>query len=141
MQATSSTGAAPDARSCTTAAISATNCSDRKAAPNLRQLAPSGSSTSFRCGKPLTAIGPGNPFSRRSRVLFGNTGAVESDRWGVPRTMFGDVPEDFYGLVGRMTLVAGLLEDRLHVLFCALARLPQDCMARGVRDRVDQRVP
>lgn len=43
--------------------------------------------------------------------------------------MFGDVPEDFYGLVGRVALVAALLEDRLHVLFCALAHAPQDCMA------------
>jgi len=43
--------------------------------------------------------------------------------------MFGDVPEDFYGLVGRVTLVATLLEDRLHVLYCALARAPQDSKA------------
>lgn len=40
--------------------------------------------------------------------------------------MFGEVHEDFYGLVGRVALVAALLEDRLHVLFCALALAPQD---------------
>ncbi len=43
--------------------------------------------------------------------------------------MFGAVDEDFYGLVGRVALVASLLEDRLHVLFCALASAPQDRLA------------
>lgn len=43
--------------------------------------------------------------------------------------MFGAVNEDFYGLVGRVALVATLLEDRLHVLFCALASAPQDRLA------------
>ena len=43
--------------------------------------------------------------------------------------MFGAVGEDFYGLVGRVALVATLLENRLHVLFCALASAPQDCLA------------
>ncbi len=58
-----------------------------------------------------------------------NTEVVEADRWGVPAGMFGPVNEDFYGLVGRVALVATLLEDRLHVLFCSLARVPQDRMA------------
>lgn len=43
--------------------------------------------------------------------------------------MFGAVDEDFYGLVGRVALVATLLEDRLHVLFCVLAQAPQDSRA------------
>lgn len=43
--------------------------------------------------------------------------------------MFGVVDEDFYGLVGRVALVATLLEDRLHVLLCSLASAPQDCLA------------
>ena len=51
------------------------------------------------------------------------------DRWGVPAAMFGDAPEDFYSLVGRVALISALLEDRLHVLYCALARAPQDCLA------------
>lgn len=54
---------------------------------------------------------------------------MESDRWGVPPGMFGAVDEDFYGLVGRVALVAALLEDRLHVLFCALSFAPQDRLA------------
>jgi hypothetical protein len=70
---------------------------------------------------------------------------VDSDRWGVPRRMFGDVGEDFYGLVGRVALVATVLEDRLHVLFCALANASQEHLAgapgtmlvRECRERLD----
>jgi uncharacterized protein YbdZ (MbtH family) len=54
---------------------------------------------------------------------------MEPDRWGVPSWMFGSVDEDFYGLVGRITMVATLLEDRLHVLFGALAGTEQDYLA------------
>jgi len=43
--------------------------------------------------------------------------------------MFGNVPEHFYGLVGRIALLAGLLEDRLHVLFCVLENASQDQLA------------
>lgn len=65
---------------------------------------------------------------------------------GVPETMFGDVPEDFYSLVGRVTMVAALLENRLHVLFCVLANAPQDRLAgepgkrliRECRQRLDR---
>jgi hypothetical protein len=52
--------------------------------------------------------------------------AMETDRWGVPHNMFGAIGEDIYGLVGRITLVSAVLEDRLHVLFCALASAPQE---------------
>ncbi len=48
------------------------------------------------------------------------------DRWGVPHNMFGAIGEDFYGLVGRIVLVSALLENRLHVLFCALASAPEE---------------
>lgn len=75
----------------------------------------------------------------------GDTDAVESDQWGVPQRMFGDVEEDFYGLVGRITLVAALFEDRLHVLYSAVAQAPQECLAgqsgtlliEGCRQRLD----
>jgi hypothetical protein len=40
--------------------------------------------------------------------------------------MFGAVDDDFYGLVGRIALVAALLEDRLYVLYGQLALKPQD---------------
>jgi hypothetical protein len=43
--------------------------------------------------------------------------------------MFGAVEDDFYGLVGRITLVSALLEDRLYVLYCQLARRPPDELA------------
>jgi len=74
-----------------------------------------------------------------------NTELVDSDRWGIPAQMFGAVGDDFYGIVGRIVLVAALLEDRLHVLFCALANAPQDRLAgdagtrliRECRERLD----
>ncbi len=51
------------------------------------------------------------------------------DRYGIPVSTFGDVPESFYGLVGRVALLAALLEDRLHVLFCALDGAAQERLA------------
>jgi hypothetical protein len=43
-----------------------------------------------------------------------------ADRFGVPDQMFGHVPDDFYGLIGRIALVATLLEDRVLGLLWAL---------------------
>jgi hypothetical protein len=43
-----------------------------------------------------------------------------SDRFGIPENMFGPVPEDFYALVGRIALVATLVEDRLLAILWAL---------------------
>jgi hypothetical protein len=40
--------------------------------------------------------------------------------------MFGVVEDDFYGLVGRIVLVAALLEDRPYVLYGQLAIKPPD---------------
>lgn len=47
------------------------------------------------------------------------------DRFGVPAQMFGQVPDDFYGLIGRVALVATLLEDRVLGLLWALDEEPQ----------------
>lgn len=44
------------------------------------------------------------------------------DRFGVPTQMFGQVPDDFYGLIA---LVATLLEDRVLSLLWALDDEPQ----------------
>lgn len=35
--------------------------------------------------------------------------------------MFGPVDDDFYGIVGRIVMVAAILEDRLYVLYCQLS--------------------
>lgn len=47
------------------------------------------------------------------------------DRFGIPARMFGPVPEEFYGLIGRVTMVAALLEDRLVVLLTEMTSSPQ----------------
>lgn len=39
--------------------------------------------------------------------------------------MFGDVDDEFYGLVGRIALLATLLENRLHVLYGGLTAAPE----------------
>jgi hypothetical protein len=59
----------------------------------------------------------------------GNAGAVDPDPYGIPSTRFGDVPEFFYGLLGRIAMLSALLEDRLHVLSGVLAQAPQECLA------------
>jgi hypothetical protein len=48
-----------------------------------------------------------------------------ADRFAVPDQMFGHVPDDFYGLIGRIALVATLLEDRVLGLLWALDEEPQ----------------
>lgn len=35
------------------------------------------------------------------------------DQYGVPDNMFGHVPEEFYGMIGRVVMVAAVLEMRL----------------------------
>ena len=52
-----------------------------------------------------------------------------TDRYGIPGRLFGSVPEDIYGLIGRVTMLSALLENRLHVLLCTLASAPQDWLA------------
>jgi len=43
---------------------------------------------------------------------------METDRFGIPVNTSGPVPEDFYALIGRITVLAALLEDRLHLCVC-----------------------
>ncbi len=45
---------------------------------------------------------------------------VSTDTYGVPDGLFGHVPEDFYALVGRIVLVASLVENHLLELVWAL---------------------
>jgi len=49
----------------------------------------------------------------------------EPDRFGVPARFFGAADEDFYAVLGRVVMVAALLEDRLLTLLTVLAKVPQ----------------
>ena len=51
------------------------------------------------------------------------------DNFGVPDSMFGPVPEDFYAVVGRIVLVTTMVEDRTLVLLWALDDATQDTHA------------
>lgn len=62
--------------------------------------------------------GPEAP--KHSEWLVSRDGSQASDPWGVPASFFGGVPEDFYGVVGRVVMLSALLENRLHVLLSAL---------------------
>jgi hypothetical protein len=42
------------------------------------------------------------------------------DAFGIPERMFGQVPEGFFGLMGRVAMVAAVLEDRLVTLLTQL---------------------
>lgn len=48
-----------------------------------------------------------------------------TDQYGVPESMFGPVPEEFYGLVGRVVMLSTLVEDRILMLLWALDDEPQ----------------
>jgi hypothetical protein len=70
-----------------------------------------------------------------------------SDRFGVPENMFGPVPDDFYGLVGRIALVSTLLEDKVMTMLYSLdtkphptyAGLPASQVAPEIRKRLKRR--
>jgi len=51
------------------------------------------------------------------------------DRFGVPDSMIGSVPEDFYAVVGRIVLVATMVEDRTLMVLWALDDATQDTHA------------
>lgn len=48
-----------------------------------------------------------------------------TDAFGVPARFFGDADEDFYAVLGRVVMVAALLEDRLLTLLTVLTNAPQ----------------
>lgn len=60
------------------------------------------------------------------------------DRFGVPDNMFGPMPEDFYSAVGRVVLIAALLEVKLVDLLNTLDRVPQTTHARQAWRRTRQ---
>jgi len=48
------------------------------------------------------------------------------DDFGIPDTMFGPVPEAFFAMVGRVVMVASLLDLRFLDLLTELEQAPQD---------------
>ncbi|RYU15551.1 hypothetical protein [Nocardioides iriomotensis] len=67
-----------------------------------------------------------------------------TDQYGVPESMFGPVPEEFYGLVGRVVMVSTLVEDRTLMLLWALDDQPQPTHAGKpfwqLRQLIEQRL-
>lgn len=66
---------------------------------------------------------------------------MERDRWGLPGNMFGPADDTFFGSVGRIVLIAAMLEDRLHTLYVRMAGVLQQDQCRGGGDRADRSVP
>lgn len=66
------------------------------------------------------------------------------DLFGVPESMFGRVPEDFYCVAGRIVMVATLVEDRTLMVLWSLDDATQDThagkSASAVRQEVKQRI-
>lgn len=73
------------------------------------------------------------------RVTTSHAGRV-TDRYGIPENMFGEVPEDFYALVGRIALVSTLVEDRLLGILWALDDQPQPTHAGHSASRIKELV-
>lgn len=48
-----------------------------------------------------------------------------ADRFGIPETMFGPVDDEFYGLIGRIVMMATLVEDRILALLWSVDDQPQ----------------
>jgi hypothetical protein len=49
-----------------------------------------------------------------------------SDRYGIPDNYVGQVEDDFFGIVGRIVMLASLVELKLFDLLCTLDFKPQD---------------
>lgn len=64
------------------------------------------------------------------------------DKYGVPSRFFGMVPEEFYALVGRVVMVAAVLEDRLITLLTILSPPPryQSTFAGMSAGQINQRI-
>lgn len=60
---------------------------------------------------PLTAVRHASP--------------LDGDAWGVPASMFGPMPPEFYAGVGRVAALSALLEDRLRALLQAVRQVAQ----------------
>lgn len=45
---------------------------------------------------------------------------MDVDAFGIPAGFFGAVPEEFFGVIGRIVLLAGLLEQRVLALVWTL---------------------
>jgi hypothetical protein len=46
--------------------------------------------------------------------------SMTTDAYGVPEGFFGRVPEEFYGLVGRVAMVAAIVDEKVSNLACGL---------------------
>ena len=51
---------------------------------------------------------------------------MKEDTYGIPENMFGQVPEVFFGMLGRVVMVASMLELRLLDLLTELDQARQD---------------
>lgn len=52
-----------------------------------------------------------------------------SDPYGIPDNMFGQVPEEFFGMLGRIVMVTSFLELRVLDLLTELEQVPQEVHA------------
>ena len=52
-----------------------------------------------------------------------------SDAYGIPDNMFGEVPEEFFAMIGRIVMVTSFLELRVLDLLTELEQTPQDVHA------------
>lgn len=69
-------------------------------------------------------ISRSNPHGDSSHGLMGAEPDV--DQWGVPYSIFGPHPEEFWGGIGRVASLSALLEDRLLTLLNTLRATPAD---------------
>ena len=63
---------------------------------------------------------------------------MQEDDYGIPNNMFGPVPDVFFATVGRVVMVASLLEVRLLDLLTELDRASQEQARRHVSVRAFQ---
>lgn len=61
-----------------------------------------------------------------------------TDSWGIPDNLFGPVPEEFYAVVGRVAMLAALLDDMMLRLTWALTDEVQSVHAGKVAPELDK---
>ena len=60
-----------------------------------------------------------------------------ADPWGVPEGLFGPVPKEFYAVVGRVTMLAALVDDMLLRLAWSLTDEVQSVHAGKYGDKLE----
>jgi uncharacterized protein YbdZ (MbtH family) len=85
------------------------------------------------------------PVTIGGKVTIHRVWSSEPDQYGIPGNTFGNVPEEFYAIVGRVVMLSALIENRYAAIITKLAGKTEADYAgkpvgelHKIRDRLEQ---